>query len=94
MMLTGQPIGPIAARNFGFIDIIADDLEDLAGYSLSEARKLAELPSMAYASIKQQLRGETIKKIKTALAAGGNAPDGGWFNSQTVAAMQRMIDQR
>lgn len=94
MMLTGQPIGPIAARNFGFIDIIADDLEDLAGYSLSEARKLAELPSMAYASIKQQLRGETIKKIKTALAAGGNAPDGGWFNSQTVAAMQLMIDQR
>ncbi|WP_417714550.1 enoyl-CoA hydratase/isomerase family protein [Pseudophaeobacter arcticus] len=93
LMLTGQPVGPVAARNFGFIDIIADDQEDLAAYSLSEARKLAALPSIAYGSIKQQLRGETIIKIKTALAAGGNAPEGGWFNSQTKPAMQRMIDQ-
>ncbi|MEP2717819.1 enoyl-CoA hydratase/isomerase family protein [Pseudophaeobacter sp.] len=93
LMLTGQPIGPIAARNFGFIDIIAEDREDLIGYSLAEARKLAELPSIAYASIKQQLRGETIEKIKAAIAAGGNAPEGGWFNSQTKEAMQRMIDQ-
>lgn len=96
LMLTGQPIGPIAARNFGFIDIIAEDSEDLAAYSLSEARKLAELPSIAYASIKQQLRGETITKIQTALAAlaaDGNSPAQGWFNSQTKSAMQHMLDQ-
>ncbi len=93
LMLTGQPIGCIAARNFGFIDIIAEDLEDLQAYSLSEARKLAELPSLAYASIKQQLRGDTIAKIKAALEAGGNRPDGGWFNNQTKAAMQCMLEQ-
>ncbi len=93
LMLTGQPIGPIAARNFGFIDIVAEDREDLMGYSLAEARKLAELPSIAYASIKQQLRGETIARIRAAIEAGGNTPEGGWFNSQTKAAMQRMIDR-
>lgn len=93
LMLTGQPVGCIAARNFGFIDIIAEDHQDLQAYSLAEARKLAELPSLAYASIKQQLRGETITKIKAALEAGGNTPEGGWFNSQTKPAMQRMLDQ-
>ena len=93
LMLTGQPIGSIAARNFGFIDVIAEDQEDLTAFSLSEARKLAELPSIAYASVKQQLRGETIAKIKAALEEGGNSPAGGWFNSQTKSAMQRMIEQ-
>jgi enoyl-CoA hydratase/carnithine racemase len=93
LMLTGQPIGCIAARNFGFVDIIAEDLEDLQAYSLAEARKLAELPSIAYAAIKQQLRGETIAKIRAAIEAGANQPEGGWFNSQTKAAMQRMLDQ-
>lgn len=93
LMLTGQPIGPIAARNAGFIDIIAEDHEDLVAYSLSEARKLAELPSEAYASVKLQLRGETIARIRAAIAAGGNEPEGGWFNSQTRDAMQGMIDQ-
>lgn len=92
LMLTGQPIGPIAARNAGFIDIIAEDHEDLVTYSLSEARKLAELPSEAYASIKAQLRGETIARIKSAIENGGNAPKGGWFNSQTREAMQRMLE--
>lgn len=93
LMLTGQPIGPIAARNFGFIDIIAEDQEDLAAFALSEARKLAELPSIAYASIKAQLRGEVIARIRAAIDAGGNTPEGGWFNAQTKSAMQRMLDQ-
>lgn len=94
LMLTGQPIGPIAARNAGFIDIIAEDHEDLVAYSLSEARKLAELPSQAYASIKAQLRGETIARIRSGIADGGNEPEGGWYNSQTQGAMQRMINHR
>ena len=92
LMLTGQSIGPIAARNFGIIDIIAEDHDDLIGYSLAEARKLAELPSLAYASIKNQLRGETIARIKAAIENGGNTPEGGWFNSQTKDMMQKMID--
>ena len=93
LMLTGQPIGPIAARNAGFIDIIADDEEDLWAFSLSEARKLSDLPSQSYAAIKQQLRGETITKIRSALAQGANQAERGWFNEQTTAAMQKILDK-
>ncbi len=91
MMLTGQPIGPIAARNYGFVDIIAEDMEDLEIYSLREARKLAELPPETYASVKMQLRGETIARTKAAMAAGGNAPEHGWFREETAPAMERML---
>lgn len=93
LMLTGQPIGPIAARNAGFIDIIAEDHEDLWAYSLSEARKLAELPSQAYAAIKAQLRSDTIRKIETAIAESEKEPETGWFNSQTKEAMQNILNQ-
>lgn len=93
LMLTGQPVGPIAARNFGFIDIIAEDQEDLVAYALSEARKLAELPPIAYASIKAQLRADVIARIRAAIDGGGNNPEGGWFNAETKSAMQRMLDQ-
>lgn len=91
MMLTGQPIGPIAARNYGIVDIIAEDLEDLDIYSLREARKLAELPGQTFASVKAQLRNETIERIRAAIAAGANAPAEGWFNSETKPAMERML---
>ena len=91
MMLTGQPIGPIAARNYGFVDIIAEDMEDLEIYSLREARKLAELPPQTFASVKMQLRSETIERIKSAMAAGANAPKEGWFREETVPALERML---
>lgn len=93
LMMMGEPLGPIAARNAGIVDIIAEDMEDLEGFSMSEARKFAQLPSLAYASIKQQLRGETIDRIRAAIDRGGNAPEGGWFNAQTKGAMQRMLGE-
>lgn len=81
----------IAARNFNLVDIIADDAEDLMGYALKEARTLAELPAGAFASIKRQLRGDTITKIETAMAAGANEPANGWFTEETVPAMTKVI---
>ncbi|MFV1593202.1 enoyl-CoA hydratase/isomerase family protein [Phaeobacter sp. JH20_36] len=89
LMLTGQTIGPIAARNFDIVDIIADDAEDLLGYALKEARTLADLPAGTYGAIKQQLRGETIARIKAAMAA--ESDDTPWFTSETVPAMTRLI---
>ena len=67
LMLTGQRLGPIAARNAQIIEIIADDLEDLHGYALKEARKLAGLDPATFATIKRDLRGETIKRIEARL---------------------------
>ena len=67
LMLTGQRLGPIAARNAQFIEIIADDLQDLHGYALKEARKLAALPQEAYAAIKRDLRADCIARIESLL---------------------------
>ncbi|MFS4583356.1 enoyl-CoA hydratase/isomerase family protein [Phaeobacter sp. C3_T13_0] len=89
LMLTGQTIGPIAARNFNIVDIIADDAEDLLGYALKEARTLADLPPKSFAAIKHQLRGETIAKIKAAMASEDSFQQ--WFTDETVPAMTRVI---
>jgi len=67
LMLTGQRLGPIAARNAQIVEIIADDLEDLHGYALKEARKLAALPPEAFAAIKRELRANTIARIESRL---------------------------
>lgn len=91
LMLTGQPIGAVAARNANIVDIITEDVDELMPRAIIEARKLAELPPKTFASIKQQLRGETISRIEAAIAAGGNTPQDGWFNSETKPAMQRML---
>ncbi|MFY1707710.1 enoyl-CoA hydratase/isomerase family protein [Tritonibacter scottomollicae] len=69
LMLTGQRLGPIAARNAQIIEVIADDLEDLHGYALKEARKLAALPAEAFARIKFELRAGTINRIEDLLDA-------------------------
>lgn len=69
LMLTGQRLGPIAARNAQFIEVLADDLEDLHGYALKEARRMAQLPAEAYAAIKRDLRTDTIKRIESRLDA-------------------------
>lgn len=91
LMLTGQPVGAAAAERAGIVDVLTDSTEDVVPRALAEAQKLAVLPPKTFASIKQQLRAETIARIETAMARGGNAPEGGWFTDETRPAMQRMI---
>ncbi len=74
LMLTGQDIGPIAARNADFIEIIADDYADLERYSLTEARKLAALPQDAYREIKHELRKDVISSITKQIATSKDDP--------------------
>ena len=69
LMLTGQRLGPIAARNAQIIEVIADDLEDLHGYALKEARKFAALSAETFAQIKFELRADTIGRIEDLLDA-------------------------
>lgn len=90
LMLTGQPIGAEAAERCGIADEIAeaDALEDRA---MAKARELAALPPRAYASVKRQIRSDAVARIEAAMAAGANAPEGGWFTEETRPAMQRMI---
>lgn len=89
LMLTGQPIDAQAAQAAGIIDVLVED--DPTQRALQEARALAGIPAMAYASVKRQIRGTTIERIEQAMREGQTAPEGGWFTDETRAAMQRMI---
>lgn len=68
LLLTGQRIGPIAARNAQFVEVIADDYEDLERYTLKEASKLAQLPGDTFSQIKLELRREALERMTLALA--------------------------
>ncbi|TDK45101.1 enoyl-CoA hydratase/isomerase family protein [Antarcticimicrobium luteum] len=91
LMLTGQPMDAKQAQAAGIVDLLEADAGIVLDRALAEARALAELPSIAYASVKRQIRQPAIDAIKSAIAAGANAPEGGWFNTQTRQAMARMI---
>lgn len=91
LMLTGQPMRAGQAHAAGIVDVLVDDTQEVQERAIAEARTLADLPSIAFASVKRQIRGPAIAIIEAAIATGANAPEGGWFNDQTRAAMQRMI---
>ncbi|RLA50179.1 MAG: enoyl-CoA hydratase/isomerase family protein [Gammaproteobacteria bacterium] len=90
LMLSGQPIGAEAARAAGIIDEISAD-GDVVDLAMKIARQLTENPPLTYASIKRQIRGSTIALLREALETGSYAPEGGWFNEETHAAIKRMI---
>jgi enoyl-CoA hydratase/carnithine racemase len=86
MLLRGQPVTADQALAAGIVDKIVSR-EDVLTQALTDAAEFARLPSIAYAAIKQQLRGDTIAKIK----AGTAHETGPWFNAQTRGAMQKML---
>jgi enoyl-CoA hydratase/carnithine racemase len=87
LMLTGQPIDANAARDAGVVDVIADG--DLGARAMAEAQSLAALPPQAYASVKRQIRGDTIARIKAGMRDA--KPGAGWYSDETAAAMRAMI---
>ncbi|TMV08563.1 enoyl-CoA hydratase/isomerase family protein [Ruegeria sediminis] len=88
LLLTGQPMDADSAQRVGVIDVIDADVLSRA---VQEARALAQIPPRTYASVKRQIRQAVISLIEESMAAGGNAPEGGWFNDETRDAMKRMI---
>jgi enoyl-CoA hydratase/carnithine racemase len=90
-MLTGQPIAVDHARDIGLVDMLVDGGDTVVERAVDEARKLAQLPSIAYAAVKRQIREPAVSAIESAIAQGANAPAEGWFNAQTRDAMRRMI---
>lgn len=91
LMLTGQPINATEAQAAGIVDVLLNDPDEVLPRAVEEAQTLAQLPPKTFASVKWQIRGETIDRIRAGISSGGNAPEGGWFNDETKAAMQRMI---
>lgn len=90
LMLTGDPVTAEAAEKSGFIDAVVSD-EALLATAVETAKALASSPSTAYASIKDQIRGDAIARIQNAIQHGANAPAGGWFSEETKPAMRRML---
>ncbi|MBT8154432.1 enoyl-CoA hydratase/isomerase family protein [Epibacterium ulvae] len=66
MFLTGQTIGPVAARNYGIIDIVAEDQEDLWMYALREAKALCAISPENYARTKTKVRAQTLETMRAA----------------------------
>lgn len=89
-MLTGQPMSAEDARVSGVVDRVVEP-DDLMEAALTEAAQLGQIPPQTFASVKRQIRGQTIALIEAGIAAGANAPEGGWFNVETVPAMRAMI---
>ncbi|WP_164658996.1 enoyl-CoA hydratase/isomerase family protein [Tropicibacter sp. Alg240-R139] len=89
LMLTGLPLDAVDAHRYGILDILTEDSS--RDRAMVEARALAQLPPQTYASIKQQIRGDTIQIIEQAIRDGANRSDTGWFSDETKPAMQRMI---
>jgi enoyl-CoA hydratase len=90
LMQGGQPITAKAARREGIVDEIVKP-DDLMARTIATAERYAAIPPGTYASVKNQLRQDTVAKIEAAMAAGANAPETGWFNAETVPAMQAMV---
>lgn len=90
LMLTGQPMSAEQAAAAGMVDVLTEG-DQVMERSVEAARGLAGSPPGTYAAVKTQIRGSVIADIEEAMAQGANAPEGGWFNAETKAAMAKMI---
>lgn len=93
LMLGGKPIGADAALDAGIGDAIAEE-GDVMAWAQRVAQDYATIPPKTYAAVKQQLRAPTITIIEQAMQQGANAPEGGWFSSESKQAMADMIASR
>lgn len=87
LMMRGQPVGAEAARAAGLIDQIVPE-EDLISQAMQDAAEFAAIPPAAYASVKLQIRGETIDRIKAQM----QQPRTDWFTTETREAMTAILE--
>jgi len=90
LMLTGQPMTSQVAKTSGILDEVVK-VEEVQEVALKAASGLAANPPRTYAEIKHQMRGAVLDRIQRAMWHGANAPNRGWFNDETRAAMDKMI---
>lgn len=86
LMQSGYPYDAETAQKAGIVDEIVE-ADALMNEATAAARKLAAIPSTAYASVKRQIRGAVAEEITRAL------PErrGDWFGAETKDAMERMM---
>ena len=87
LMLRGQPVDAETAQRMGMVDVIVD-AQNVLPQALKDAAEFAAIPAKSYASIKHQLRGDVIAKIRTAPTSTDN-----WFTDETTVAMAKMLGE-
>ena len=79
--LVEQPRGV----ELGLLDELAEP-DALLDRALEVAAAYAELPPGVYARVKDQVRGENVRALESALAAGADPMLSGWLGDETAAA--------
>jgi enoyl-CoA hydratase len=87
LMLRGQSVDAETAQNMGIVDMIVA-VEDVLPQALKDAAEFAQIPAKAYASVKHQLRGDVIAKIRSAPPSMND-----WFTDETSPAMSKMLGE-
>ena len=90
IMQNGKPISADQALNGQIVDecVKVGEARKLA---LSIANEYADLPPIAYAKVKQQVRAPVIMALQKEINEAAHSKPEAWFTSETQAAMAKMI---
>lgn len=90
IMLSGHNIDTERAGSMGIVDEVVK-LEDLPSRSLDVARDYANIPSIAYAKVKAQMRAHTLRSMAQILEQKSDPTLKGWFTDETRTAMDKLL---
>jgi len=90
MVLVGQNIGPKEAYKNGVIDELQDH-DKVLSRAKEVAKDLGTMPREAYTQIKQQLRGNTIKRIKQVIDEGSDPLLTAWIKEEGRTASSELL---
>jgi enoyl-CoA hydratase len=88
LVLSGENLGLSEALLGGVFDESAPR-DTLTETALAKAARYAELPRVAFSTIKRQLKGPTLSAIVSALAEGREPLSERWISEETLAASKR-----
>jgi len=90
ILQSGKPIRAEAALAAGIVDELVD-ADEVLNRAIHVAKEYAQLPPQAYGLVKQQIRGDTVALVETAITDASVGKNDGWFTKETKAAMAKMI---
>jgi enoyl-CoA hydratase len=91
--LSGENVPSAAALKAGIFDESAP-AGDLLERSIEKARRFAELPKMAFAKIKLQLRRPALNAMEPAIVDGHEPMREGWISKEALDAAERMLGRK
>jgi enoyl-CoA hydratase len=93
LTLRAELVEAPAAFELGLLDELAEP-GDVLERALVAARELAALPREAYATVKRQLRGDTLAALRGLLDSGTDPLAGSWLSDDTGAAASAALEKQ